>query len=92
MHTQTMPLCLSIASSQAWKLSLNIHLPGLEDKGEVLFPEKHPRNLPTDFFQVDVDNHQVCPFLIWIILHKRQVHHWLWAYLKNKNKNLYVCV
>lgn len=51
--------------------------PGLEDKSKVLFPEQHPGGLPANFFQVDVNNHQVCPFLIRVILHKLQVHHWL---------------
>lgn len=60
-------------------VAFELWLPRLEDEGEVLFPEDDPGRVPADALHVNIDHHQVRALLIRIILHKLEVHHWLWC-------------
>lgn len=48
---------------------LSSTVPCLEDEGEILLPENDPRCVPADALHVDVHDHQVCAFLVRVLLH-----------------------
>lgn len=50
-------------------------IPCLEDESEVLLSEDDPGRVSADSLQVNIHHHQICAFLVRVVLHKLQVHH-----------------